>query len=174
VSLVRGWQEVGGTRGVGQGAGEDSVSLAADRAMMRWMRSLFAVSGVVFFACASTPPSSVPPPAEPGASSTAASGSESAVADPAPAPHFRPLDLTSACPHDVHLYFGEHPGDGKGQPGVVTSDATIPVPRGADGTTTVWVVDNTGAGLASVQITRPMRHVRIDAACMKIEADSTR
>jgi hypothetical protein len=74
----------------------------------------------------------------------------------------------------MHLYFGDHPGDGNGQAAVVATGATIPVPRGPDGTVVVWVVDDKGFGLASVHVTRHMRHVRIDAACMKIDADSTR
>jgi hypothetical protein len=32
----------------------------------------------------------------------------------------------------VHLYFGEQPGDGKGQAAVVHTGTTMPVPRGAD------------------------------------------
>jgi hypothetical protein len=134
------------------------------------MRPLIAVLGVVLLACASTPQ---PPGAALPEPSTAMSSS-SADASPVPALPSRPLDLTSACPHDMHLYFGEHPGDGKGETAVVGSGATIPVPREADGTTVVWVVDDQGAGLASVHITKHMRHVRIDAACMKLDADSAR
>ena len=74
----------------------------------------------------------------------------------------------------MRLYFGEHPGDGNGQPGVVAAGATIPVPRAADGTQVVWVVDDKGFGLGNVHITKHMRHIRIDAACTKIDADSTR
>jgi hypothetical protein len=140
------------------------------------MRALLSVFGVVLSACASAPPPSAAPPADTSAPSTAASatGSTVAAADDAPVPRSRPLDLTSACPHDVHLYFGDQPGDGKGQPGVVATGATIPVPRAADGTMVVWVVDDKGFGLGSVHITKHMHHIRIDAACMKIDADSTR
>jgi len=140
------------------------------------MRALLPVFGVLLFACASAPPPSAAPPTDTGAPATAASATASTVAaaDDAPVPRSRPLDLTNACPHDVHLYFGDQPGDGKGQPGVVATGATIPVPRGADGTMVVWVVDDKGFGLGSVHITKHMRHIRIDTACMKIDADSTR
>jgi hypothetical protein len=140
------------------------------------MRALLPALGAVFFACASAPPPSAVPPADTSPPSTAASatGTTVAGADDAPVPRSRPLDLTSACPHDVHLYFGDQPGDGKGQPGVVATGATIPVPRAADGTMVVWVVDDKGFGLGSVHITKHMHHIRIDAACMKIDADSTR
>jgi len=104
--------------------------------------------------------------AAPAASSTAPAADEP--------PHHRPLDLASSCPNDVHLYFGEQPGDGKGQAAVVHTGATMPVPRGTDGTVVVWVTDDKGAGLASVHVTKHMRHVRIDATCSKIDADSSR
>jgi len=123
-------------------------------------------------ACASSPPPAETP-ASAASSPPVASVAPSATTE-APAPHFRPLDLASACPHEVHLYYGEQPGDGKGQSATVATGATIPVPRGPDGTVVVWVVDDKGFGLASVHVTRPMRHVRFDAACSKLEADSTR
>jgi len=140
------------------------------------MRPLLPVLGVVLFACASAPPAPASPAADPGAPSTGASApaSTAAAVDDAPTPRSRPLDLTSACPHDVHLYFGDHPGDGQGQPGVVAAGATIPVPRRPDGTMVVWAVDDKGFGLGKVDITKHMRHIRIDAACMKLDADSTR
>jgi hypothetical protein len=141
--------------------------------MMGRMRPLLLLPSTVVLACASTPPASAPSPADTGAPPAVASAAPSA-SDDAPAPRTRPLDLTSACPHDVHLYFGAHPGDGNGQPGVVATGATIPVPRGPDGTQVVWVVDDKGFGLGSVNITKHMRHIRIDAACMKLDADSTR
>ena len=145
--------------------------------MMGRMRSLLPVLGLLLFACASTPPPPASSPGDPVAPPTAATAPASvpAVADDTTAlPRARPLDLTSACPHDVHLYFGEHPGDGQGQPGVVATGATIPVPRGPDATTVVWVVDDKGFGLGSVHITKHMHHIRIDGACMKLDADSTR
>jgi hypothetical protein len=144
--------------------------------MMGRMRAPLPVLGAVLLACGSTaPPVTSPAPdsvVAPAVASAPASGAP--ASDEAPATHSRPLDLTSACPHDVHLYFGDHPGDGNGQPGVVAAGATIPVPRKADGTTMVWVVDDKGFGLGSVSITKHMRHIRIDAACMKIDADSVR
>lgn len=123
---------------------------------------------------------STPQPASPGpgtndsASPPVASASSPPAEQAPPPPHHRPIDLTSACPHDVHLYFGAKPGDGTGESATVSSGQTIPVPRQPDGTNVVWVVDDKGFGLASVNITKSMRHVHIDAACLKIDADSNR
>jgi len=136
------------------------------------MRSLPLLLGAALCACGS----SSPPPVSPATtvSSAAPSTPASAAGDEAPAPRFHAVDLTSACPHDMHIYFGDHPGDGNGQAATATSGATIPVPRGPDGSVVVWVVDDQGFGLASVHVTKNMRHVRIDATCSKLDADSTR
>jgi hypothetical protein len=116
----------------------------------------------------------VPADAAAASAATAAPTAPAPTADATPPVPTRPLDLMSACPHDLHLYYGDHPGDGRGATATVAPGTTIPVPRRPDGTMVVWVVDDKGAGLASVNITKHMRHIRIDAACMKIDADSSR
>ena len=40
-----------------------------------------------------------------------------------------------------------------------------------DGSVVVWVVDDKGEGLASVHVTRRMKHVRINADCARIDAN---
>jgi len=35
----------------------------------------------------------------------------------------------------------------------------------------VWVVTDKGMGLADVHVTRRMKHVAIDASCMRIDAN---
>jgi hypothetical protein len=140
------------------------------------------VASVVFVIAAVGCGSSQPVPASsagPGSGDTTGPAATAATAtataaEEEPAKRFRSLDLTSVCSRDLHLWFGAHPGDGHGEAAVVATGATIPVPRQADGTNVVWVLDDKGFGLASVNITKNMRHIRIDAACMKIDADSTR
>lgn len=131
---------------------------------------------VALLGCGSAPPPAASAPAAssdvgPAAPASAASASPPPAEATAPQ---RPLDLANSCPNDVHLYFGDQPGDGKGQAVTVHTGTTTPVPRGADGTVVVWVTDDKGAGLASVHVTKHMRHVRIDATCSKIDADSSR
>ena len=70
----------------------------------------------------------------------------------------------------MKLYYGDQPGDGKGQSATVASGATLQVPRGPDGAVVVWVVDDKGAGLASVHVTRHMKHLTINADCGRIDA----
>lgn len=124
-------------------------------------------------ACAPAPTPAEAPAAPASSSAAPVASAPPATTQEAPAPHYRAIDLTSACPHEVHLYFGEQPGDGKGQSAAIATGATLPVPRASDGTMVVWVVDEQGSALASVHVTKWMRHVRINAACSKLDADST-
>jgi hypothetical protein len=142
--------------------------------MMHSMRIPTLPCLLVLVACASSPP---PPPPAPIADVPAPSASPA----PTPAPTEtaaptaqRPLDLANGCYHEMRLYYGDHPGDGKGQNVTVQANATIPVPRRPDATQVVWVVDEMGNGLGHVTITKNMRHIRIDTGCMHIDADSTR
>jgi hypothetical protein len=83
----------------------------------------------------------------------------------------RPLDVTNACPKPMHLYYGPSPTDARGQAATVAAGATAAVPRGPDGTVVVWIVDENGRGLASVNVKRRMTHVQIDPACSRIDAN---
>ena len=130
------------------------------------------LAALVLTSCASTPPSppAAPDVAPPTASPPATPASAAASTD-APPRKERPLDLTSSCPRDVKLYYGDQPGDGKGQSATVATGATLQVPRGSDGAVVVWVVDDKGAGLGSVHVTRRMKHVTINADCGRIDAN---
>jgi hypothetical protein len=123
-------------------------------------------------ACASSPP---PPASAPSPDSTGASepspGAPSAAPAPAAGGGARPLDLTNNCSKETRFYYGEEPGDGKGEFTTVASGASVPVKRGPDGAVVVWVVGDQGLGLASVHVTRRMTRVRLDAACAHIDAD---
>jgi hypothetical protein len=70
----------------------------------------------------------------------------------------------------MRLYYGAAPGDARGQSATVAGGATVAVPRGADGTVVVWIVDESGRGLASVPVRRRMTHVHIDPGCSRIDA----
>jgi hypothetical protein len=155
---------------------------SAGCAMMRAMRCPTSLAGtllplLLLPACASSTPAAASPATEASATpaATAAPSAAPSVAATPPEPtalQQRPLDLTSACPHDVHLFYGAHPGPGAGESAVVAKGATLAVPRLPDGTQMVWVIDEKGNGLASVNVSKRMRHIRIDAACMHIDADS--
>jgi hypothetical protein len=154
--------------------------------MMRAMRCPASLSGTLLFLAAcgsSTPAANAPTETPPASASPAAGGAtaapttsatgDTAAATPEPtALQQRPLDLTSACPHVVHLFYGAHPGPGAGESATIAQGATLQVPRMPDGTQMVWVIDDKGNGLASVNVSKRMRHITIDGACMHIDADS--
>jgi hypothetical protein len=128
---------------------------------------------VVLAACdPDRPPPATPPtsPAEGTAQPAASSAAVPAEAAPT-AEQQRPLDLASFCPHDLRLYYGDQPGDGLGTNATIATGATLAVPRKPDGSVVIWVVDEKGQGLASVHVTRRMKHVRINADCSRIDAN---
>lgn len=127
----------------------------------------------VLAACASTPPPApaAPTPPADGATQPAASSSALPADAPPTAAQQRPLDLASFCPHDLRLYYGQNPSDGTGTNATIQTGAVLPVPRQPDGTVVIWVVDQKGQGLASVNVTRRMKHVRINADCSRIDAN---
>jgi hypothetical protein len=134
----------------------------------------YAVVCIAVAACGGSNPPATAPAA--GASDDTASLSPPASAsaaptDTAPARPPRPLDLTNSCTKAMRLYYGENPGDGAGQFATVDPGATIPVPRGPDGAVVVWVVTDKGLGLATVHVTKRMKHIAIDTTCMKIDAN---
>jgi hypothetical protein len=158
----------------------------AGRAYPACMKTIALALGLTFAApsalaaCAAVSPSATPSSAPDTAPETAASSSSASAPATAPAAaeptalQQRPLDLTNDCAHEMHVYFGEHPGDGKGEAKTLAPGAAVAVPRRPGGAVVVWVTDDKGFGLASVHVTKRMRRVRIDASCMKIDADTSR
>jgi hypothetical protein len=134
--------------------------------------SLACVAFLALAACESPAP---PAPAAPGAPSVGApepAASSAASAAPTPTPEQqRPLDLASFCPHDLRLYYGDNPSDGTGVHATISQGAALQVPRNPDGSVVVWVVDEKGQGMASVHVTKRMKHVRINTDCARIDAN---
>jgi hypothetical protein len=127
---------------------------------------------VALAACESPAPPAPAAPSVPSASAPEATASSAAPAAEAPTrEQQRPLDLASFCPHDLRLYYGEQPNDGKGTNVKIAMGDNLQVPRNPDGSVVVWVVDEKGNGLASVHVTKRMKHVRINADCARIDAN---
>jgi len=127
---------------------------------------------VALAACESPAPPTPAAPSAPSASAPEAAASSAAPAAEAPTrEQQRPLDLSSFCPHDLRLYYGEQPRDGTGVNVTISMGASLQVPRNPDGSVVVWVVDEKGNGLASVHVTKRMKHVRINTDCARIDAN---
>ena len=134
--------------------------------------ALACLACVALAACASPAP---PAPATPAVTSDTAPAPAATSAAPATAAptaeQQRPLDLASFCPHDLRLYYGDNPSDGTGVHATVSQGASLQVPRNPDGSVVVWVVDEKGNGMASVHVTKRMKHVRINTDCARIDAN---
>jgi hypothetical protein len=130
--------------------------------------SLFAVG------CGSGSP---PPPATPPVegSPPAATPEPAAAVDAGPPPptaaQRRPLELTSNCTTQTTIYVGEDPKAGGEGKKTVSATGGIPmIPRLADGTQTVWLLDEAGAPLIKVNITRGMKKIEIGKSCRTLDA----
>ena len=77
----------------------------------------------------------------------------------------------SFCPHDLRLYYGDNPSDGTGVHATISQGAALQIPRNPDGSVVVWVVDEKGQGMASVHVSKRMKHVRINTDCARIDAN---
>ena len=134
--------------------------------------SLACLAFLALAACESPAPPAPATPAAPsvGAPDTAASSAAPAAQAPTQEQQ-RPLDLVSFCPHDLRLYYGDNPSDGTGVHATISQGASLAVPRNPDGSVVVWVVDEKGQGLASVHVTKRMKHVRINTDCARIDAN---
>jgi hypothetical protein len=127
---------------------------------------------LVLAACESPAPPAPSAPAAPSVSAPETATTPGAPTAEAPTrEQQRPLDLASFCPHDLRLYYGDQPGDGLGTNVTIATGATLQVPRKPDGSVVIWVVDEKGNGLASVHVSRRMKHVRINADCSRIDAN---
>jgi hypothetical protein len=80
----------------------------------------------------------------------------------------RPLEIASACADVVTVVFGD-PKSPKGSR-TIAPGASIDGPRESDGTETIWLLDNSGAPLIKVDVTRGMKRVEIGRSCRTLDA----
>ncbi len=105
-----------------------------------------------------------PPGSMPGASAGVAPGEPT-----------RPLPTTveirSECSKTVPVFYGEKPKFGSGTRSTVSGNSTSSQGRKADGTLTVWIIDDSENGVASARVTPETRRVVIDRSCTAIRAE---
>ncbi|MBK8213447.1 MAG: hypothetical protein IPK71_06795 [Myxococcales bacterium] len=127
-------------------------------------------------------------PAQPGAASltegTAAAPTEGAKAPEAGAPGApgakapeaaKPsvptmVEIRSECSKTVDVFLGEKPKFGSGTKTQVSGNSTSTRGRKADGTLTVWLIDDKENGIASVNVTPETKRVVIGSSCKDITA----
>ena len=112
-------------------------------------------------------------PAQPGAPAAnhadpAAKAASPAAAPAAPVP--TTVEVHSDCTKTVSVFYGEKPKFGSGTKSSVSSNSTSSAPRKADGTLTIWLIDDKENGLASVHVEPTTKRVEIDKSCKQITA----
>lgn len=94
------------------------------------------------------------------------------AASPAPS---RPIPTTvevrSECSKTVPVFYGEKPKFGSGTRSSVSSNSISSQGRKADGTLTVWIIDDSENGIASTRVTPETKRVVIDRSCTSIRAE---
>jgi hypothetical protein len=114
------------------------------------------------------------PGSSPGSQSSpqAASGGPQAAAASDPAQPSAPVptevEVHNDCERTVPLFVGDQPGYGSGTQTSIESNTTTTEPRGPDGTVTIWIVDDSQNGVASVHVTPSTK--RVVVGCKTIKA----
>jgi hypothetical protein len=139
------------------------------------------VAALACFACgggSSAPPPSAGAPATSAASAASSAGSSAptataaAPAEPPAQTHAqkKPLEIYNGCREVVTVVFAEDPAEAGAPKRTIAGFASSEGARRADGTQTVWLVDDQGKGLIKVHVTRPMKRVEIGASCRTLDA----
>jgi hypothetical protein len=114
-------------------------------------------------------------PGEPGAAAGeptsfgAANETGNKPADKPPTP--TTVEVRSECSKTVPVFYGEKPKFGSGKKSSVSGNSTSSEGRKADGTLTVWIIDDSENGIASAKVTPETKRVVIDRSCTSIRAE---
>lgn len=112
-----------------------------------------------------------PPPAgqpEPGQAQPPRSTS-GAAAQPAMTP--TSIEVHSDCPHTLPLFVGDKPKFGSGTKTSIGSNTTTTFPRRADGTASVWIIDDKENGVSQAAVGPGTRRLKIARNCTAITPD---
>ncbi len=104
----------------------------------------------------------------PGAPEAKSAGPAAPAA--APAPVSTSVDVHSDCAKTVSVFYGEKPKFGSGTKSSISSNSTSSASRKADGTLTIWIIDDKENGISSVKVEPTTKRVDIDKSCKQISA----
>lgn len=111
-------------------------------------------------------PATAPPPAREAATPVVDAGPPAKTGA-----QKRPLEIRNGCDTVASVFFGEDPKVAdQGEKHALGVGATKPVPRRADGSQTVWLLDDAGAPLIKVNITRGMKQIEVGRSCRTLDA----
>jgi len=80
------------------------------------------------------------------------------------------VEIHSDCSKTVSVFYGEKPKFGSGKKSSVSSNSTSSEGRNADGTLTIWIIDEKENGLSNVKVTPDTKRVTIGSSCKDISA----
>lgn len=80
------------------------------------------------------------------------------------------VEVHSDCTKTTPIFYGEKPKFGSGTKSSIGSNTTTSASRKADGTLTVWIIDEQENGIASVHVSASTKRVEIDRSCRQITA----
>jgi len=109
------------------------------------------------------------PTSAPETTSAAVPGAGSKAAAPA-ASAPTTVEVHSDCAKTVSVFYGEKPKFGSGTKSSISSNSTTTASRKADGTLTVWIIDDKENGLANAKVDASTKRVDIDKSCKNISA----
>jgi|GEM_PF-599807 len=92
------------------------------------------------------------------------------AAGPSAAPLPTSVEIHSDCTKSVAVFYGDKPKFGSGTKSSIGSNTTTTAPRKADGTLTVWLIDDHENGLANAKVDASTKRVDIDRSCKQISA----
>jgi hypothetical protein len=126
--------------------------------------------------CASTEPAPAAAPAKASPDSSAQPSPSTEPAKPEastegePARPRRPLQIANACGDVVTVVFGADPKAASAGGRTIAPGASIEGPRDKDGSQIVWLLDNAGAPLIKVHVSRGNKRVEIGRSCRTLDA----
>lgn len=110
-------------------------------------------------------------PAAPASRASAATPPASKAAGGAPGAHVpTSTEIHTDCTKTTPVFYGDKPKFGSGTRSSIGSNNTTSATRKADGTLTVWIIDEQENGIASVRVEASTRRVEIDRSCRQITA----
>ncbi len=81
------------------------------------------------------------------------------------------VEVRSECSKTVPVFYGEKPKYGSGTRSSVSANSISSAGRKADGTLTIWIIDNSENGIASARVNKDTKRVIIDRSCTSIRAE---
>lgn len=111
-----------------------------------------------------------PPAAQPGSPPAGASPAAAGTSKPStPAPMVpTSIEVHSDCPKTLPLFVGDKPKFGSGTKTSIGSNTTTTFPRKADGTASIWIIDDRENGVAQASVSPTTRRLSIAKNCTAI------